>query len=99
MFAYVQTVVGAEYLDLLVFVLLTEALVLDILGLPLQILSDVVISCKDVIHVSRDALLVHVAPLVIELTLLLLRIHQIILVPVHQGLILIATLLHLVSKF
>ena len=99
LFAHVQTVVGTEDLDLLVFIFLSETLVIDVLGLLLQILPGVVISCEDMIYVSRDALLVDITPLIIELTLLILRVHQIILVPGHQGLILVATRLNLISEF
>ena len=48
---------------------------------------------------SHNTLFVLDSPFIIQLTLLLLLGMQVLLVPVHQGLIFLATLLHLISEF
>ena len=99
LFAHVQTIVGTEDLACVVFSLLAETFVLDVRGLLPQPLLDVIISGVDVVLMSHNTLLVLDSPFIIQLTLLLLLGMQVLLVPVHQGLIFLATLLHLISEF
>ena len=83
----------------MVFSLLAETFILDVLGLLPQPLLDVLIGRVDMVLMGLNTLPIPVASFIVELTLLLLLGEQILLVPVHHGLIFLATLLNLVSEF
>ena len=96
--AIVERVVHAIHLVILVHVSRLEALIGEILALCLQILSDARVVSKYVVSVVPDSLDIGVSSGVVVLTLHVLVLLHVHLVPVHHGVVLIASLLHMVCK-
>ena len=90
--------VHAIHLVFLVHVSRLEALIGEILALTFQVLSDARIVRKYAISVAPDSLDIGVSSRVVVLTLHVLVLLHVHLVPVHHGVVLIASLLHVVCK-
>ena len=97
-FSVVEAVVRPVHIVLLVLVLSLEALVGDFLRLSLELLAGAVVLSHDLVLVGVYPGTVRASPLEVDLALVLLLLFQVIFVPIHEGLVLIASLLHLVGE-
>ena len=96
--AVAEAVVGLVRPRRLLLMLLAEALIVDVLRLSLQFLAHARVLCHHVVRVVQNLLLGLIPAIKVHLALTLFLVGEVHLVPIHHGLVLVASVLDLVGE-